>query len=1123
MFIVTMDDIDAHSTAAESHHVYSSTNNTPSFEPAPVFVTRKYKKAANKIKPVPTTLPQEYHIIRNRPGDPLETLVPLPTHPPDFQPGLRYTQDRRDALNLNPEGFLWPEEEKLAHQLILQQEDAFAWTESEKGRWREDYFPPIMIPTVAHVPWSLKNIPIPPGIRDRVIEIIKEKIDAGVYERSNSSYRSRWFCVLKKDGYALRIVHDLQPLNAVSIKDAAVPPATEEFAESFGGFGCYGSLDLFVAFDHRTLDPRYRDMTTFHTPIGAFRLTAIPMGYTNSVQIMQGDFEFILQPEIPTYTRPFLDDAPVKGPKTRYMNENGTYQVIAANPGVRRFVWEHLTNMNRIIQRVKHAGGTLSGKKVEVCVPEITVVGHRITQEGRIAEPSKVQKIKDWPPCTNLSEVRAFLGTCGTLRIFIKNYSQVSQPLNHLTRNGVPFEWGPKQQKAMDLLKSLVITSPALRPIDYTTEREVILAVDSSNIAVGFMLLQIGEDGKRYPSRFSSITWNEVEARYSQSKIELYGLFRALRASRQWLIGVKRLTVEVDAKYIKGMLNNPDIQPNATINRWIAGILLFDFKLVHVPGTQHTGADGLSRRPRAEEDPPELDDFETWIDKQYSFVSLLSASPPYSLPSLFPSFPTIPIISAADDDNTPIPYSDASKHRDQKLQKVESWLQSPHRPEGMSDAAFKRFVAYCNRFYLRDSKLWRRRPSGHHQLVIQPNSRYRLLREAHDETGHKGVFIMRTRLLQRFWWPSLDLDVRWYTKTCHQCQTRSTLRVHIPPAPISPSTLFRRVHIDTMKMNTASNGYKMIVQARCSLTGYPEWRMLRRETAKTLGDFIYEEILCRWGGLTEIVTDNGTAFIKAVDYLKTRYHIDHITISPYNSQANGIVERRHFDVREALIKVCGGIEAKWSQHAPAVFWAERISIQRSTGYSPYRMVHGIDPVLPFDITEATFLGSLPSDSLSRAELIAFRARQLEKRPEDLADIAGKVIAARLRSNKDFERRFSHRIIDYDFQPGTLVLARNTEVEKSLNRKGKPRYIGPYMVVRRQKAGTYILAELDGSLSSLRYATFRLVPYYPRRQPAQLPLHLCNLSPEELNRRTHDDPTETAESEETDDSGDEYED
>ena len=41
--------------------------------------------------------------------------------------------------------------------------------------------------------------------------------------------------------------------------------------------------------------------------------------------------------------------------------------------------------------------------------------------------------------------------------------------------------------------------------------------------------------------------------------------------------------VETDAKYIKGMLNNPDIQPTATINRWIAGILLFNFNLIHVP------------------------------------------------------------------------------------------------------------------------------------------------------------------------------------------------------------------------------------------------------------------------------------------------------------------------------------------------------------------------------------------------------------------------------------------------------------------------------------------------------------------------------------------------------------
>ncbi|KAJ8594379.1 hypothetical protein M405DRAFT_714994, partial [Rhizopogon salebrosus TDB-379] len=103
-------------------------------------------------------------------------------------------------------------------------------------------------------------------------------------------------------------------------------------------------------------------------------------------------------------------------------------------------------------------------------------------------------------------------------------------------------------------------------------------------------------------------------SRYSQAKLELYGLFCALRAVRVWIFGIPNLTIEVDAKYIKGMINNPDLQPNASINRWIAGILLFDFQLVHVSGERHRGADGLSRRPASVNDPIERDDHEDWLD-----------------------------------------------------------------------------------------------------------------------------------------------------------------------------------------------------------------------------------------------------------------------------------------------------------------------------------------------------------------------------------------------------------------------------------------------------------------------------------------------------------------------------
>ncbi|KAI0065650.1 hypothetical protein BV25DRAFT_1774161, partial [Artomyces pyxidatus] len=89
---------------------------------------------------------------------------------------------------------------------------------------------------------------------------------------------------------------------------------------------------------------------------------------------------------------------------------------------------------------------------------------------------------------------------------------------------------------------------------------------------------------------------NERESRYSQPKIELYGLFRALRALRMHIIGLVNVTVKMDAKYVRGMLNNPDIQPNTAMNRWITAILLYDFKLVHVPAEKHLGPDGLLRR-----------------------------------------------------------------------------------------------------------------------------------------------------------------------------------------------------------------------------------------------------------------------------------------------------------------------------------------------------------------------------------------------------------------------------------------------------------------------------------------------------------------------------------------------
>jgi hypothetical protein len=256
--------------------------------------------------------------------------------------------------------------------------------------------------------------------------------------------------------------------------------------------------------------------------------------------------------------------------------------------------------------------------------------------------------------------------------------------------------------------------------------------------------------------------------------------------------------------------------------------------------------------------------------------------------------------------------------------------------------------------------------------------------------------------------------------------------------------------------------------------------MLRRETGTTIGDWIFEDILCRWGSLTEIVTDNGPPFVKALEYLAKKYHIRHIRISGYNSRANGLVERTHFDVRQALYKAVDGDQAKWSKAAYTVFWADRITIRRRMGCSPYFAVTGTHPILPLDIAEATYLLPPPTSTMSTTDLIATRAIALQKRHSQLSTLHSKVMTARLQAAVRFERDHIATIRDFDFQRGDLVLVRNTAIEKALNRKMRPRYIGPLVIISRNRGGAYIICELNGSVFDRPVAAFRVVPYFARK-------------------------------------------
>ena len=209
-------------------------------------------------------------------------------------------------------------------------------------------------------------------------------------------------------------------------------------------------------------------------------------------------------------------------------------------------------------------------------------------------DPAKIAGIATWPTPTSVKQVRSFLGFCNFYRPFIYQFSHIARPLNELTRKDTLWTWGKRQQEAFEMLRKRITSEPVLKQPQLEQQFEV--EVDASGYAIGAVLMQRDEKGKRHPVAYFSSTLNEAERNYDIYTLELYAIVRALRHWRPFLAGSPHeIIVHTDHANLQYWKEPQKI--NRRIAREVVELSEYNIKLKSIPGRENRRADMLSRRP----------------------------------------------------------------------------------------------------------------------------------------------------------------------------------------------------------------------------------------------------------------------------------------------------------------------------------------------------------------------------------------------------------------------------------------------------------------------------------------------------------------------------------------------
>ena len=443
------------------------------------------------------------------------------------------------------------------------------------------------IPLVDSRPFRLPYRKIAPSQWQDVRQLLTEMEATGVIRPSKSPYASPVVVVTKKDG-SLRLCIDYRKLNSCSTRDAFPLPRIEEALEALGQAKYFSTLDLTSGYWQVEVAEHDKHKTAFSTPMGLFEANRMPFGLQNAPSTFQrlmtccfGDLNF-------THLLIYLDDIIIF---SKSFNE-------------------HLERLQLVFDRLREHGLKLKPSKCQLVRKEVQYLGHLVSAEGIRTDPEKISRVRDWVRPTNRKEVLQFLGFAGYYRRYVKGYSSMAAPLYRLTSGdprkkkrgaqkspgpGQPFLWTTECEVVFQLLKEKLVDAPVLGYPDYSLP--FLLQTDASGEGLGAVLAQI-QGGMERVIAYASRGLSPPETRYPAHKLEFLALkWAACDKFHDHLYG-RKFSVLTDNNPLKYVMTTAKL--DATGQRWVSHLSIFDFDIQYRRGQDNSNADALSRMSNQE-------------------------------------------------------------------------------------------------------------------------------------------------------------------------------------------------------------------------------------------------------------------------------------------------------------------------------------------------------------------------------------------------------------------------------------------------------------------------------------------------------------------------------------------